>query len=173
MLDVAMNDVVPDVLVLTLLLVNEITNVVVVGNKDVLKMVVEPDVPAVEFVLKVVPKDVALEEVLKVVVLVFIIVVVELEVVVVVVVIVVAVVKIELTAAVVSLVDEEIDPEPAVDDFVAVAKVVTKVVVPKLLVVEYNFEPVIVEVTPAIVVVDTEKNKRRERLQPNKKKPRQ
>ena len=31
-------------------------------------------------------------------------------------------------------------------------------------------EPVIVEVpTPAIVVVDTEKNKRRERLQPNKK----
>ena len=35
-------------------------------------------------------------------------------------------------------------------------------------------EPVIVEVpTPAIVVVDTEKNKRRERLQPNKKKPRQ
>ena len=35
-------------------------------------------------------------------------------------------------------------------------------------------EPVIVEVpTTAIVVVDTEKNKRRERLQPNKKKPRQ
>ena len=127
MLDVAMNDVVPDVLVLTLLLVNEITDVVVVGNKDVLKMVVEPDVPAVDFVLKVVPKDVAVEEVLKVVVLVFIIVVVELEVVVVVVVIVVAVVKIELTAAVVSLVDEEIDPEPAVDDFVAVAKVVPKV----------------------------------------------
>ena len=33
-------------------------------------------------------------------------------------------------------------------------------------------EPVIVEPQP-IVVVDTEKNKRRERLQPNKKKPRQ
>ncbi len=33
-------------------------------------------------------------------------------------------------------------------------------------------EPVIVEVQP-IVVVDTEKTKRRERLQPNKKKPRQ
>ena len=35
-------------------------------------------------------------------------------------------------------------------------------------------EPVIVEVTaPAIVVVDTEKKIRRERLQPNKKKPKQ
>ena len=33
-------------------------------------------------------------------------------------------------------------------------------------------EPVIVEVTPAIVVVDTEKNKRKARIQPNKK-PRQ